>query len=400
MIALQLALRDWLDEWPSSLCLAIGVAAAAIPLLLLLSIRTGIITQLRGELERFPSSRELVTTGQPAVSWAMIENLAARPDVAFVAPLTRLLSASAVLRSPDGARGLEVDLVPSGRGDPLLPGAWLKDGVVLPEIVARELALGTGDRLQLVLNRISTSGRAERVQLTLPIRGIVPSTISTSARRMALVDRGLLLAGEIWREDPSVTSFADAQVRARDGYATRQYAGIRLYAARVDAVEPIRAQLLQSAIQTDSHIDEIRLIRQLDRGLTIFLAVIGGITALGLCLSLAAAQWGWVERKRVDLSYLRLIGLGGGAIALIPLWQAMLTVVVGLSIAGVSAWIAHRLINALFAGQLDAVKDVSVFSLPEMLGVAALAFGAGGIAALLAAINAQRITPITALRGS
>jgi putative ABC transport system permease protein len=400
MIPLQLALRDWLDEWPTSICLAIGVAAAAIPLLLLLSIRTGIISQLRGELERFPSSRELITTGQPVVRWDMVKRLADRPDVGFVAPLTRLLSASAVLRTETADAAMEIDLVPSGKGDPLLPAPWRPGGLVLPEVVAKELGVGTGDHIRLILNRTTAQGKAERVGLSLPIHGIVPGAISTSSRRMALVDRNLLLASEIWREDATVSSFTEAWARARRDYQSRNYAGLRLYAASVDDVELIRALLLQSGMEAESHIDEIRLVRQLDHGLSIFLLVIGSITALGLCLSLAAAQWGWVERKRVDLSYLRLIGLGGLSIALIPLWESMLTVCAGLAIAGVLAWIAHRLINTLFAGQLAAVKDVSIFDPGEILWVALLALAAGGIAAVLAAINAQRITPITALRGN
>lgn len=399
MIPFRLALRDWLSEWPTSACLAIGVAAAAIPLLLLLSIRTGIITQLRGELERFPSSRELTTVGQPDVRWPLVARLSRHPDAAFVAPLTRLLSASAVLRTERGDTGSEVDLLPSGPGDPLLPRAWDGGALVLSEATSRELGAGTGDRLRLLLNRTNGAGRGEIVVLTLPVAGVVPTAVSASTRKVALVAPRLLLASEIWREDAAVPDFATALARAERERERRDYAGLRVYARSVDGVERLRQQLLDEGIDTESRIDDIRLVRRLDHGLSIFLVVIGGVTALGLCLSLAAAQWGWVERKRADLSYLRLIGLDGVSVALIPLWQTVLTVAAGVAIATAFAWGAHLIINALFAGQLATVKDVSIFSVAQVGWVSLLAFLAGGLAALLAALNAQRITPITALRG-
>jgi putative ABC transport system permease protein len=399
MIAIQLALRDWLDEWPISACLAIGVAAAAIPLLLLLSIRTGIVTQLRSELERMPSSRELITVEQPMIRWAFAERLGRRPDVAFAAPLTRLLSANGVLRRPDGAAVAEVDLVPTGPGDPLSPAAYRPAGLVLSSRAARELDARPGARLQLILSRRNINGVGETQRVTLPVHAILPSE-QVSGRRLALIDAPLLLASEIWREDPSVTTLGAALERARREARSRSYAGLRLYGRSIDDVERLRMYLLQAGIQTESRVEEIRLLRQLDRGLGIFLAVIGLVTALGVALSLAAAQWAWVERKRRDLSYLRLIGLGGVSLALIPFWQSVLTTCAGLTLAVGLAWVAHRSINALFAGQLAAVRDVSIFSAADVALTAVVAFAAGGVAALVAGAHVQRITPIAALRGS
>ena len=111
-LVLWLAWRDWAGEWLTSLCLAIGVAAAVAPLLMLFAVRSGVISGMREELQRDPSSRELQTLGQPSVTWALTEDLARRPDVGFVKPTTRLLSATGVLRRPDDLLGgIAVDLV-------------------------------------------------------------------------------------------------------------------------------------------------------------------------------------------------------------------------------------------------------------------------------------------------
>lgn len=399
MIALRLALSDWIDEWATSLCLIVGVAAAAVPLLMMFSIRSGVVLQLRAELTRFPSSRELITTGQPRVSPALVAEMRRSPQVGFVAPLTRLLSASAVLRNDQTGRGVETDMVPSGPGDPLLPGPWRRHGVVIPDIVARELGAGAGDTIGMVLNRTTAHGEPETIRLAMPVTAVVPAQVYASGRRIVLVDQALLLASEIWREREDVPTLSTALDLASAPQAQRRYAGLRVYAATIDDTETVREYLLRRGIETESRIEEIRLVQRLDRGLSILLAVLAAVTMVGLTLSLAAAQWGWVERKRRDLSYLRLIGLNTASLAAIPLFQAVLTVVSGTLIAALLAVFASQLINQLFAGQLAAVSNLSLLSIWHVAIVAGLALASGVAAALLAAFNAQRVTPIEALRG-
>lgn len=394
---LWLSVRDGIDEWPTSLCLAVGVVAAAVPLLLLLSIRSGVISQMRAELDQFPSSRELTSTGQPVVTWQIVRALRARDDVAFAAPLTRMLSATGVLRSGRTGHATEVDLAPSGPGDPL--GADGGPGsLTVSEPVARELRLRRGDQIRLIINRTAQDGEKQASAVTLRVARILDAPLS--GRRLALVDTDLLVATEIYREEPGTPDLAHALAAAGKSRPSRKYSGIRVFAKSIDDVERVRTALLGVGIETQGRIEEIRLIRRLDRGLTIFITVIGAVAVIGLCLSLAAAQWAWVEQKRMDLSYLRLIGLESRDVALLPVIQGLLVVSVGMSFAALFAWAADAVVDRLFAGQLMGLAEVSRLGPDEIGIVAGLAALAAAAASVMAAAAVRRISPAEALRGS
>jgi putative ABC transport system permease protein len=393
---LWLAARDWIDEWPTSLCLSVGVTAAAVPLLLLLSIRSGVILQMRAELDRFPSSRELASIGQPKVGWETIAALRARPDVAFAAPLTRLLAASAVVHNRASRQSTVVDLLPSERGDPLAPGRK-RGEIVISDMVARDLRIGRGDQIHLTVNRTSRTGEKQRDIIRAPVAGVIAADVS--GRRLALIDTDVLVATEIYREDSTIANLVQAGSAAGRTRTTRSYSGIRAYARSVDDVEAVRAFLLARNITVQGRIEEIRLVQRLDRGLRIFIGVIAAVGVVGLCLSLAAAQWAWVERRRMDLSYLRLIGFEGGEIALLPVFQSLLIVFAGLAGAAMLGWLADSVVDRLFKGQL-AAGEVSRLGPAEFGIVAALASLAAVAASIAASAAARRISPAEALRGA
>lgn len=396
MLALRLAVRDWLDEWPTSLALTVGVVAAAVPLMLMLSIRTGIVGQLRSELEAYASSRALVSIGQPIVKWADILALRARDDVAFAVPQTRLLTASAVLHVPGGPN-VVVDLLPSGPGEPLVRN-WRNDIIALSPEAAREARARNGDKIELIFDRITADGVTERATVTRKFSATI--NLNDSGRRFALLDLETLVASEIFREDVSVATLDQAREKARSSLSSRLYSGVRVFARDLDAVEGIRAFLLTRGIETDGRIDEIRLVRRLDSGLSIIIAVIAGLGTVGLCLSLAAAQWAWVERKRLDLSYLRLLGMAPASVMMFPIWQAMLVVGVGLGLATLAAAAGSLIVNKLLFGQLATVQEVSRLGIVEIAQVATLAILAGGAAALLAVRAVRRIESAETLRGA
>jgi putative ABC transport system permease protein len=400
-LVLWLAWRDWAGEWRTSLCLAIGVAAAVAPLLMLFAVRSGVIAGMREELQRDPSSRELQTRGQPVVTWVLTEDLARRPDVGFVKPTTRLLSASGVLRRPDDPLGgVVVDLIPSGPGDPVavLAGVrrWTPECISITDAVARGLHVKRDDKLSLVIDRTAVSGQPQAQILRFCIAGVVPAWLGN--REAAMIDSDLLGAIEIYRENVASESFASALRMAQSSRTSRTYSGLRLYARDIDAVDGLRAFLLGRGIETEGRLDEIHLIQRLDAALTILFVILAGVVSTGLCFALAAAQWAWVDRKRRDLSFLRLIGLESGFLALIPMIQSVLTAICGLALASLLSWAGGALINSLLADQLSGVKHISRAQPEHFLIALLLAAVAGLFASFAAASSARRIAPATVLR--
>lgn len=399
-IITMLAVRDCREEWPSAVCMVLSIAAVLIPIIILLSIRAGIIGQLRDELVRSPKSRELLTIGEPVINPALVLRLQGLAEVEFVVPRTRFLSAGAVLRSNDTLTSAEVDIVPSGTGDPLLRLAWRPNGAALSETAARKLGAKVGKPIAMIVNRTGTSGSMEIARVTLTVNEIVSHERVLSGQSLIYVPARLNEAIELWREDPTVSDLSQALGRAQAKAATRKFAGLRIYADDVDAVEAIRSLLAQEGIDVQSRAADIRTVQRLSRSMTIFISALATFMIGGLVLALGGIQWGWVERKRVDYSYLRLLGLKRRDVGLIPIIQAVLMVLPAALLAVGTAFVAQLAINRLFAGQVGGIGAVSKLPWAETVALIGVAILAAVLAAFVAARNAARVSPIIALRGN
>lgn len=399
MIAAWLAARDWLVEWRLSLCLALGVAAAAAPLLILFSLRAGVVDGMRQQLARDPSSRELRTLGQARIPETVVADLRRNGDVGFAAPTIRMLAAGAVLRRSADGLGEAVDLVPSGPADPLLATVTARFGgirsITVSELAARALRLRAGERAVLVVERVRRDGVRQAARLVLRVTGVLPAY--AAEQRIALVDPRVLAAVEIYREDPAADGFGQALALARDRPA-QNYAGLRIYAASIDRVAALRDWLMVRGIQTEGRLAEIRLIQRTSSALTLLFLMIAAVVGGGLCVSLAAAQWAWVERRRRDLGYLRLIGLEPLQVALLPTVQCLLTVTLGTTLAVAMAAACGLAVNDAFAARLGDFGALSRLGPVHIVVALLLAVAGGGIASLLASRAAARVTPASVLR--
>lgn len=396
----RLSYLDCREEWPSALCMILSITAVLVPILLLLSIRSGVIGQMRGELSESPQARELITIGEPDVSAALVSQFRRDPSVAFVAPKTRLLSASAVLRSFDLSRGIELDMVASGPGDPMIKESWHGDSIGLSESAARSLRLKARDRVVLIFDRRTPAGADQQIRLTLQVLAVVDYRTARSNLAQAYLPYQLVEAAERWRENPEILDIQQAYAANAADSGRRRYSGMRIYARSIEAVVTLRQNLQSHGIDTESRAADIRLIQRLERSMNIFIGSLAALMALGLIVALGAIQWGWVERKRFDYSYLRLLGMKRGDLFALPILQAiMLAVPAGALAAGI-AGLAQLVINRLFAGQLGSLKAVSKLSLSDVVLLILVTFLVAACGAYFAARSAARMSPITALRGS
>lgn len=399
-LLLTLALRDCREEWPSALCMLLSIAAVLVPVLILVSIRAGVIDQMRAELDRSPQSRELLTIGEPSIGSDLIENLRADRTAVFVAPRTRLLSAAAVLRTPDFVNATEVDMVPSGPGDPMVRGNWQRNTIAISETAERALNVGRGGKVLLVLERINAEGKSQSQRLTMQVIDVVSHERSRSSQAQAFVLSDLIEATEVWRENPAVPDLANAAARASAAANSRRYTGLRIFARDIDAVDGLRAKLSAEGIDTQSRAADIRIVQRLSQSMSIFIGALAVFMTGGLVLALGAIQWGWVERKRYDYAYLRLLGLGRRELGLLPVIQAILLAIPAAIMAvGITA-LAQILINRLFAGQLGGLGTVSRMPLGLSALLVAAVFVVAALGAFFAARNAARVSPIVALRGN
>ena len=110
-------------------------------------------------------------------------------------------------------------------------------------------------------------------------------------------------------------------------------------------------------------------------------------------------MWANVDRKRKELSILRLVGFQGGKIILFPVLQSMYTGLLGWLLAVLIYLVAEQTINQLLAPSLE-IEQVICYLLPQhFFWALGLTMFVASTAAILGGLRASRIEPWDGLRG-
>lgn len=393
---LRLASRDYTHEWQMSSCFVLALAAVLGPMLVLFGLKFGVVGGMLNQLIENPENREIrpVSSGRFDLAW--FERMRQQDDVAFLVPRTRSIAATIELDSEKSGRIVASELIPSGVGDPLLPadGALPDDitRIVLSQSAAEKLQVGAGDTIDGSLTR-RFGGRKQRTHIELSVVGVAPA--AAFARDGAFADVRLVEALEDYRDGRAVPEFE--WTGTRDSEA-RTYPGFRLYADSIYAVSDLKDDLLQQGIDVRTKAADIELVMRMDRNLSAIYWAIAVIGLIGFSLSLGASLWANVDRKRKELSVLRLVGFRTGDIVWFPVTQAFYTGVFGWVLAIGIYFAAAFAINGMLADQMAAGEQVCVL-LPQHFAMAlVLTVTAAVLAAALAGWRSARIEPSEGLR--
>jgi putative ABC transport system permease protein len=393
--ALRLATRDYLHEWQMSFCFVIALAAVLGPMMVLFGLKFGIVGAMIDQLVEDPRNREIrpVTSGRYDTGW--LETVRARPDVSFLVPRTRSIAATIELSSAGSSRTVRAELIPSAQGDPLLPPGDLPEGVtgiVLAHSAAEKLRVGVGDTLDGSLVR-QFRGYKERVHLPLTVAAVAPAL--AFSRDGAFVSVTLLETLEDFRDGRAVPSMGWA---GDQGASNRTYPSFRLYARSIYDVAGLRDAFARLGVDVHTRAADIERVQRMNRNLTAIYWAIAVIGLLGFSLSLGANLWANVDRKRKELSILRLVGFRTMDIAWFPMVQALYTAILGWALAVGLYEAVARVINSMMASQLDEGQQVCRV-LPHHYEIAlALTCGAAVISAGLAGLRSARVEPSESLR--
>lgn len=372
MRALRLALADLRREPAFTLCSILALAAVIAPLILLAGLRAGVVAGLREDLAASPRTREIANIQNLALDAAWFTSMAARPEVGFVVPRTRLLAATASLEAAARpGRVATAEILPTAPGDPLLAGLPqpAEGQVVLTASAAARLGVGAGDALRLrVVRRVED--RRETLALDLVAIAIAP---------VAAFDRDAAFAAPALGR--RVQDFLDDRAEA----APRRAEGFRLHAARLEDVPVLVALLQAQGIETRSRAEDVGALLALDRNLTAGFVVIAAVGGAGFVLGLGAALWAAVARKRRTLALLRLMGMRRATLLLIPVWQgiayAVAGSVLGTGLAAGAALLVNRLaLLGAADGRALARIGLTEFGLATLLAAAAAVLAAAAAA--------------------
>jgi putative ABC transport system permease protein len=392
----RLATRDYLHEWQMSVCFMLGLAAVLGPMMVLFGLKFGIVGAMMEELIEDPGNREIRPIGSGRFDQAWLESVRARPDVAFLVPRTRSIAATIELSSTHSSRIVPVELIASAAGDPLLAedGALAEglDRLVLSRSTAEKLAVSAGDIIDGSLARRSR-GVQERVHLVLGVVAVAPE--QAFSRDGAFVSVQLLEALEDFRDGRAVPELGWSGAPAE---TERSYPGFRLYARSIDDVAGLREAFADIGVDVHTQVAGIELVKRMDRNLTAIYWAIAIIGLVGFSLSLGASLWANVDRKRKQLSVLRLVGFRTSDIVWFPMVQALYTAVLGWALAVSIYCLTAWMINSMMAGQVEAGQLVCRL-LPVHYAIAlGLTCGAAVLAAGLAGMRSARIEPSEGLR--
>ena len=391
----RLASRDYVHEWLMSGCFVLALAAVLGPMMVLFGLKFGIVGAMVDQLVEDPINREIRPIGSGYYDRAWLESVRARPDVAFLVPRTRSIAATIELSSESASRIVSVELIPSDQGDPLLPNSLLPQGtyrVVLSQSAAEKLNVAPGDTLDGSLAR-RFRGQQERVHLSFSVAAIAPA--SAFSRDGAFVTVMLLEALEDFRDGRAVPSFG---WEGEPADSNRTYPGFRLYARSIYDVAGLRDAFARLNVDVHTRSAEIELVQRMNRNLTAIYWAIALVGLVGFSLSLGASLWANIDRKRKELSVLRLVGFRTADIVWFPMVQALFTAVLGWALA-VAIYLATALvINDMLATQLETGQQVCRM-LPQHYAIALLlTCTAAVLAAGLAGLRSARVEPSESLR--
>ena len=393
---LALASKDYFHEWQISVCFVLALAAVLGPMLVLFGLKFGIVGTMIDELIEDPAKREIRPVGSGHYDRAWVGALRKRDDVAFIVPRIRNIASILSVSSEQAGRILQFEVIPSAPGDPLLdpqlpPPSGL-DKVVLSASAAKKLQVSAGDHIEGSLQR-RFQGRKERVSLDLQVVAVAPAT---AFKRDAVFASVMLVeALEDYRDGRAVAALewegnSDAQERS--------YTGFRLYAASIYDVAGLRDSFQRSGIEVRTQAADIESVQRMDATLSAIYWAIAVIGLGGFSLSLGASLWANVDRKRKELSVLRLVGFRTGDIIVFPVVQGLYTAVFGWALACGIYVAAAWSINFMLAPQLETAQKICRL-LPEHFMIAlAITVGASVLAAILAGIRAARVEPSEGLR--
>jgi putative ABC transport system permease protein len=394
---IRLSFRDYSHEWRMSGCFVLALSSVLAPMMILFGLKFGIVSTMIHELVENPANREIRPIGSGRYNDAWIDRLRTRADVEFIIPKTRALAATIQLKSTSSNRILSTELLATAAGDPLLSGATSVpkgyNEVILSESAAKKLNVNPGDEIDASLAR-QFQGKRERVHL--PIKVIDIADVGVTARNVAYVNLDLLIATEQFKDGRAVKVLGWGG--NSDAVAVRIYPSFRLYARSIYDVEKIVGELEKEGVKIKANVAEIATVRSIDQNLSVIFWIIACVGALGFAFSLGASLWANVDRKRKDLSVLKLIGFKGGRIVMFPVLQSFYTAILGWLLAVLIYLGFEYLINFFLAPRLNLNRALCFLLTEHFLWALGLTVAIAIMAAILGGVRAAAIEPSEGMR--
>lgn len=259
--------------------------------------------------------------------------------------------------------------------------------IVVGKAIADKVGIKPGDRIKLAIRPATKDDASQALAIRVAVDGIVegegigahPALVGmiARARRVPLAFDERLSA--LIPEDIPLLSY-------------------RAYARTIDDVPGLAKSLAAQGQTVITRAQEIAQLQSLDSALTQMTLIIALVALVGGAAVLVANFYAAVERKKGELSLLRLLGFSRGAIFSMPLLQSLMLSVAGFALALALFQAFSSVINVYYAGDLPVRGEICRLAARHILYFGATTFAIAMLASLVAANRTLKIDPAEALR--
>jgi putative ABC transport system permease protein len=397
LLVTRLSLADlWYDK-KVSFCIIASVISVITPLLLLFSLKYGVVSQLREQLLNDPQNLEVKIVGNLQFTSEMFEWIKKQPETAFVIPLTRSLNTQADLMKDASHFVNNAEIIPTATGDPITEATPLlnnKNQIILSALSAEKMQATIGSRVKMVITR-QLDGKLEKGITILDVVGIIPE--SRYSRAAAFVSLDLLIAMEDFYDGYQSDIFLTSTGQSNPPKHT-SFARARIYANSLDNVAPLAFKLRENNIETRTQANAIENMQAIDRVLNFIFSVIAITAVLGCILSFTGAFLSNIERKRKDIAFMRLLGFRSKSIMLYLINQAMILSCFAFVISCVLFGLGNSAFNLVLGKNLISQSVVSQLQFYHLIVAFLLTLFISSGVVVIGGRRAIKIQPAESLR--
>ncbi|MWN32014.1 MULTISPECIES: ABC transporter permease [unclassified Gilliamella] len=389
LLITRLSLADlWYDR-KVSFCIIASVISVITPLLLLFSLKYGIVSQLREQLVNDPQNLEVKVIGNLQLNDEMFNWIKKQPETAFMIPLTRSLNTQADLIKDASHFVNNAEIIPTAKGDPITDTLPLltKKQILLSSLSAEKMQATIGSHIKMAITR-QLDGKLEKGITELDVVGIIPET--RYSRVAAFVSLDLLIAMEDFYDGYQSDIFPTSTGQLNPPNHT-SFARARIYANELDNVAPLAFKLREKHIETRTQSKAIENVKAIDRVLNFIFSVIAITAGVGCILSFSGSFLSNIERKRKDIAFMRLIGFQSKEIMLYLVNQAVILSCLAFFVSFALFLLGNYAFNTILGKNLVSQPIVSRLQFYHFITAFMLTLF---ISALVVAIGGRRATKI------
>jgi len=176
------------------------------------------------------------------------------------------------------------------------------------------------------------------------------------------------------------------------------YRGFRLYARSIDDVPTLYHEFIAQDIDVIAKVREIKNVKDLDRGLTRIFWLVAIVGIVGGMAALIASLYASVERKKRDISVLRLMGLSRFEVFQFPIYQGIIIAFLSVIMAIGGYALLSSIINLVFSADLKMGEKICRLPINYFVFTFIVTCLIAALSSMLAAWKTTQIEPAEAIR--